>query len=155
MQRIELSQGLFAIIDDEDYASMSNYNWYFDGRSYAVRSVTVNGKRVKIWMHREILGVSCEVDHINGDGLDNRKCNLRPASHMENMRNRKPNTVSTSKYRGVYWHKQAKKWRARLRTQGLHLSLGLFENEVSAAVAYDNAALRVFGEFARLNFTKE
>lgn len=156
-KEIVLTNGAIALVDDEDYARLSGHVWYFDGRSYARRAWLVGGKRHQIRMHQEVLQVEDGyfIDHINGNGLDNRKSNLRPATHMQNMRNRKPNEVSSSIYRGVYFHRQAGKWRARLRTKGLHLSLGLYQNQVDAARAYDAAARRVFGEFARLNLPEE
>lgn len=93
-----------------------------------------------------------EVDHINGLKDDNRISNLRDVSHRENMLNKKSQSGSTSKYKGVYWHKSNKKWRATLWNGSSKLHLGMFDCETSAALAYDEAAKQVFGEFARLNF---
>ena len=106
-------------------------------------------------MHRVILSLEqgdSAVDHKNGDGLDNRKTNLRLATPSQNNMNKLGRRGSTSKYKGVsLCGGGSKKWRARIK----HDSLGRFENEVEAALAYDEKAQQIFGEFAKLNFGKE
>lgn len=100
-------------------------------------------------MHMMLTGWR-ETDHRNGNGLDNRRKNLRPCTHAQNCRNAKPRSVS-SKYKGVGWSRVHNKWRARIRVDGILKSLGVFTEEAQAARAYDRAAAEYFGEFARLN----
>ena len=106
-------------------------------------------------MHRQILHPPGHlfVDHINHNGLDNRKANLRPATCAQNNYNRIHLRKSqSSKYTGVSWQKQSKKWMVQIRYKGRRIFLGLFEDEIQAAKAYDKAAKIYHGEFASLNF---
>jgi hypothetical protein len=103
-------------------------------------------------MHRLIMGAEPgqEIDHINGNGLDNRKENLRVATRKENQQNRHI-TWGNSTYKGVYWEKQKNKWRARIFVSGKCVHLGFFLTEKEAAVAYNQGAIKYFGSFACLN----
>jgi len=106
-------------------------------------------------MHREIINVpeGCFVDHINHNGLDNRKANLRPATPAENARYaRYPKNNTSSKYRGVWYNKKKKKWRAQLSINNKKKQIGYFLDEVAAGKAYDKAAKKHYGKFAILNF---
>jgi hypothetical protein len=94
-----------------------------------------------------------EVDHINGDGLDNRKSNLRLATRAQNGCNLRPQQGKSSRFKGVAWH-VCGKWRAHISPNRTQIALGLFDDEIDAALAYDMAALAQFGEFARPNFLK-
>jgi len=96
-----------------------------------------------------------QIDHINMDKLDNRLCNLRPASAFENMRNQKGSTLGVSKYKGVSWDKRGKKWRADIGHKRQIFYLGLFDDENTAAQAYNAAAFKFHGEFARYNVFDE
>jgi len=141
----------FAIVDDEDFERVSKHRWYlrFDGR---VES-RINGKR--LYLHRLILNPprDLEVDHINHDQLDNRRNNLRIATHAQNLANHtKHRNGITSQYKGVCWHKRGKKWEAYITVDYTKIHLGLFTSETSAAHAYDLAALKHFREFSKLNF---
>lgn len=154
MKKIELTHGKFAIVDDEDYEELNKYKWNYKDNGYAVRSKQINGVRLpNIFMHRVIMNTPLdkECDHINGDRLDNRKENLRVCTHAQNCYNKvkKPNT--TSKYRGVYFESQTKKWCARAQKNKKQHYLGLFITEEEAALAYNQKARELFGEFARLN----
>ncbi len=160
MKRIPLTQGKYAIVDDEDFEGLSKYKWYaLKGHKtyYAVRGVHRNKKRKMIFMHREILGLQpndgTATDHINHNGLDNRRCKIRICTHAQNTHNRLPYKMFTSKYKGVSWDRTTKKWRAKIMFNYKNIHLGFFEDEIEAAKAYDKKAKELFGEFAYMNFT--
>jgi hypothetical protein len=158
LRQIELTRGLVTIVDDDDYGALVVNNWYAfpasHGTWYASRAGHGRGSR-RILMHRELLGLTDRAvvcDHINGDGLDNRRCNLRPASARENTCNRaKMRQTSSSRFKGVSFERARAKWAAYITHLGRQQRLGHFESEIAAALAYDDAARRLFGEFARLN----
>ncbi len=160
---LPLSQNKFAIVDAEDYDRLNKYKWCVSRTphtNYAMRRTKgkrVKGKRVKrktIMMHRFILGAprGLVVDHINHNGLDNRKKNLRLCTRAENNRNRRSFNNKSSKYKGVSWDKQRKLFLACIRCNGKYYNLGRFKSEITAAKAYDKKAKELFGEFACLNF---
>lgn len=162
MKWVGLTQGFTALVDDEDYERVSEFKWHAhvyrrsDGsvwNVYAQRHVIVNGQRTTQSLHRFLLNdpEGLQVDHVNGDGLDNRRENIRLCSHAENGRNRKPQSGGSSAFNGVYWHKLACKWVAQINVAGKRYSLGLFQKEEDAAKAYDAAAINLFGAFARTN----
>lgn len=157
--KIPLTRGLFAIVDAEDFYQLSKFKWQAKGRQsytmYAVRTVRIgNGKRKDIPMHRSILMMpySPKVDHRDGDGLNNRKSNLRPVTDSQNQANRRlDHDKRTSRFKGVHWDTRDKAWRAQIHVNGSKMSLGYFYTEVQAALAYDRAARKNFGEHARCN----
>ncbi len=166
-KQISLTQGKFAIVDDEDFEYLNEYNWYaYKGRAtfYARRNVRdeKTNKQTLIRIHREILKAKKgqHVDHINHNGLDNRKENLRVCNNSENsMNSRKHKTYNggrkpSSKFKGVYWYKRTKKWRVRITINYKLIHLGYYNDEIEAAKAYDNAAIKYFGEFAKLNYNR-
>ena len=156
--RIPLTQGKYAIVDPDDYFRLSKHKWFvIKGCStfYAARSVNRRGKRYRIRMHREVIKVPDDtfVDHINQNGLDNRKANLRPATCAQNIRNRKKYAVkSRSRYKGLLWDNYWKKWRVRIYLNRNQIHLGFFDDEIEAAKAYDRGAIKYHGQFASLNF---
>ena len=105
-----------------------------------------------IYIQREILNniSSKHTDHINGNRLDNRKCNLRLCEVTQNLRNKKKSANKSSKYKGVQWDKRAEKWRGRIKTEK-DVHLGFFNSEIDAAIKHNEVALIYFGEFAKLN----
>lgn len=144
--------GLFAMIDEPDYEMVSQYKWrpcFTNGKFYARRGG--NGA----YMHRLIAspGRSQVVDHINHNGLDNRRDNLRVCTGSENQRNRSQLQVNNkSGFIGVYFDQKAERWRAKISVHGDSVYLGTFDNPIDAAMARDEAAKMQYGEFATLNF---
>jgi hypothetical protein len=160
--QINLTRGLNTIIDDIDYERISKnkFNAHKDrGRFYVTRTSLADGKKRLIYLHREIweihnepIPVGKEIDHINGDGLDNRLDNLRLCEHGQNLCNRcQQSNNNSSKFKGVSWNKKSQKWEVHVS----HEYLGLFTKEHEAALAYDKRAKELFGEYARLNFPGE
>ncbi len=153
---------LYSAVDISDYQNLCQFKWYVRKKRhdfYACRSHTpVRGER-QVWvdMHREILGLSkgdgLFADHVNGDTLDNRRANLRVASSSQNAANRKIYRGKVDK--GIYFRKGAKKWpwEARIRVSGRLLCLGSFATKEESMAAYDAAAKKYFGEFARPNIS--
>lgn len=154
---IPLTKGYTAIIDACDVHLVSEFYWRAkeDGRRvYAARNVEIGkGKRRLMLLHRAITDApkGSQVDHINRDGLDNRRCNLRVCTNTENQWNGGPRADNTSGFRGVTWHKQNKGWHARIRCRGKVYSLGVFRNPEDAHAAYCSARKELFGEYAQDN----
>jgi len=158
-RRIYLGEGEWTILDQEDYYHFREFNWRLFGNGcnlYAVRDAKIEPKRTRtVYLHREILKApkGLLVDHRNGNGLDNRRGNIRLATYSQNNCNRRRDkSKCTSRYHGVYYEKQKRKWVARIYYKGKSLWLGGFDNEIDAARVYDAAAKKYYGEFAHLNF---
>ena len=160
-RRIRLTRGLWAIVDPEWYERLQKYKWHAKGgkgECYAARGYRRKGKTVVEWMHKVILPVprGFVVDHINRNTLDNRRANLRIATLGQNaMNSRRRGKTGGSKYKGVSWDKNAKNWRAMIHVNRRAMYLGGFDDEVEAAKAYDRAAKKECGEFAKLNFPQQ
>jgi hypothetical protein len=159
MKKIKLTQGKYAIVDDEDFDNLNRFKWYAHRKRnssvfYAAgRPIMEDGRRKWTRMHSYLVksSVGMQTDHRNGNGLDNKRKNLRAATHGENIRNRGKTKRNTSGFKGVYRIKGSKKWRAAFYDKK-YIHLGCFEDKASAAKAYDNAAKKLHGEFANLNF---
>lgn len=155
MSYIQLSGGTQTLIDDENIEMLSQWKWHLNG-GYAVGYRKYNGKAEYIKMHRFILNAPLDslVDHVNGDRLDNRIVNIRFCDRLQNSQNRKCRKNSTSGYKGVLVFKNAsfEGWQVRITVKGKKKFIGYFKEKILAAKAYDAAARKYFGEFARLNF---
>ena len=161
MKEIPLSQGLVALVDDDMYEELSQYKWHaYKHRHtyYAIRNVQFYpGCRTTVKMHRQVMRAQSGeiIDHRDGNGLKNIRDNLRSVTNSQNCANRRSHVGSKSQYKGVSWHKQHCKWYSSIWDGKKQIFLGLFEDEIEAAKAYDRKALEVFGEFAKTNFPKE
>lgn len=146
---IELTRGLVAVIDEADAPLVAAHSWYAHAGSsgfYAAYKTPAEGY---VPMHRVILGTAKgdPVDHRDGDTLNNRRSNLRPATSRLNARNRRP--VGEVPFAGVT--RVAHGYQALIHPDGLHIALGVYRTELEAAAVYNAAAIRIYGEFARLN----
>lgn len=158
MKLLKLSQGKFAQVDDEDYDYLNQWKWHaakWGNSFYAKRSERFASKQNQksIYLHRVILGIkekSIFIDHIDHDGLNNQRSNLRTCSHSENQKNSQGR--GSSKFLGVAYRSSNNKFRAAIYTGEKDLYIGQFESEEEAARAYDEQAKIYHGEFANLNF---
>jgi hypothetical protein len=135
-------------VDDEDYEYLSQYKWSVTSRGYACR----NSMGKLVLMHRVIMGDSnMDIDHVDGDRLNNQKSNLRFATRSQNMANSRPHKSSSSKYKGVTWDRYGGKWKAAIMHHGKNYHIGRYSDELEAARAYNEKARELFGEYAYLN----
>lgn len=159
---VYLAGGKISLVDCDDHDWLVQWKWHAHqvrktDKWYARRSAKIDGKHHNVTMHRAILErhgfdlTGLDVDHLNGDGLDNRLNNLRPVTKAENAYNRRKSPGHTSKYKGVYFDSERSKWRASIKVNGQTIQLGRYFTEEDAASAYNEAARWYFGGFARLN----
>jgi len=140
------------LVDEVDLHILKSHNWKV--HRYVMCSVSIGGKPVTRYLHREIMQPKAGecIDHVNGDPLDNRRSNLRICTNGQNQYNKpKQGGVYTSKYKGVSFVKETKRWRADIYANGKRLSLGRYATEEEAALAYNEGARQHAGEFAQLN----
>jgi len=159
MKRIKLTQGKFVLIDDRDFEKIRKFKWCAEkfGNTYcAMTNVRdkIKKRQKHIKMHRLIMSLDfgdkrC-IDHINSNGLDNRRVNLRICTHQMNCCSQKISKHS-SKYKGVYWYKFTKKWKAQICINYRKKHLGYFNSEIEAGRKYNEVAKKYFGDYAKLN----
>jgi AP2 domain len=157
--RIPLTQGKFAIVDDADFEWLNQWNWFaykWVGKCRTIFYARRNGRkdggsRKTVAMHSQLFPEFGILDHKDGNGLNNRRSNLRPASIGQNNQNARKRIGCTSRFKGVTWFKSRSKWMAQIFIKGHHKNLGYFSNQQSAAISYDAAAEKYFGEFALTN----
>lgn len=158
MKEIKLSQGKVALVDDKDFEELSRYKWYAAQREnytiYAIRTIGTKPNHKTIRMHRQIMKArkGQQIDHLDGNGLLNVRSNLRLCTNSQNQQNKRKRKNCSSKFKGICWHKNRKKWEVYISLNKKLYYLGYFDDEIEAAKAYDRKAKEFFGEFARLNF---
>lgn len=163
MKEILLTQGKVALVSDEDYEELSKYKWQTQRTSskniyYATRSVRVGTNKYKIIrMHREILDTpeGFVTDHIDGNGLNNQRENLRICTQAQNTYNRRQNKNNTSGYKGVYWYRTSNKWAALISINKKMKYLGMYLTKEEAYKVYCEAVKNYYGEFNNLRPIKE
>lgn len=148
---LPLTQGFFTVLDAADIGIIKDYKWFAHvGRDKRYVYASCSAGR----MHRMLMGFPrTEVDHENHNTLDNRRCNLRVATHSQNRANARLRRDAGSPYKGIVWNNGS--WIAQINAEGKHYYLGRFKDPIVAALAYDAAARAHFGEFARTNFGKD
>lgn len=153
---VHLTKGFVAYIDTQDVKLIVGHSWTaLLGRNTVYAKAQIDGRHVS--MHRFILGLGPQhlaVDHVDGNGLNNRRTNLRLATGSLNQANSRKRSGTSSIYKGVYWHKAAGRWQGYINNRGQRRHLGLFDDEREAALAYDAAAVELWGDFARLNLSR-
>ena len=152
-KRVPLTKGKYALVDDSDYDRIMQHKWFINRSGYAIRHVWTGERNVTEHMHRVVIGSACEgldVDHINGDPLDNRRSNLRVATRSQNMANARPHIDGTG-YKGVTFDKRKNKYFARICKNYKTRFLGYYATAEAAAEAYNKAAVEAFGAYSRLN----
>jgi len=158
MKLIPLTRGKFTKVDDEDFDFLNQWKWCARKAPHTYYAVRCIGRKpqspITIRMHRVIMdeiNPKVLIDHKDGDGLNNQKFNLRKANSSQNSSNRTKRVPASSKYLGVHFRKNENKWQAKIRHNKQYISLGYFDNEVDAAIAYNAGAKKYHGEFANIN----
>lgn len=165
MRKIPVRHNEFALIDNDDYERVSQYQWWCsliksNGSKYAKADVIIGKKKTTIFMHRLILSPigkirplsKAPIDHINGNSLDNRKKNIRFCTQAENCRNSKKIKIKSSRFKGVSFVEHlTNKWCSKIMLNRKGITIGFFDTEIKAAKAYNKKAKELFGAFAWLN----
>jgi len=160
MKEIFLTQGKVALVSDEDFERTNRHKWYArednPGLWYACRKTKVLGLGWRQqFLHRFIMGLEHgdrkQIDHVDGNGLNCQKSNLRFSTQKENVRNCRKRKNTSSSLKGVTWHKKDRRWQAQITVDRRYIFLGQFSSEQEAHEVYAEAAQKYFGEFARLS----
>lgn len=154
-QEITLTRGMVSVVDESDFGPLGFFNWRVQACSGKFYAAMTGADGKVVLLHRFLMNAprGFDVDHINGDGLDNRRSNLRVCTHAENLRNRKVQKNARLGLKGIYQDGRSGKWRARLCFKGRHMYLGkALDTPEEAARVYDAAARIHYGKFAVLNF---
>lgn len=160
MKILKLTKGKSTTVNNDVFRWAKKFKWYalkIDRRFYAARTAHIKGKKHTSYLHREIInpGPKLQVDHRDGDGLNNLRRNLRSATNQQNqMARQRPMANKSSKFRGVSWVIRDQNWLVNIQINGKRFRLGQYSNENAAARAYDKKALELFGKFASPNFSK-
>ncbi len=151
MKRIPLTQGQFALVDDNDFEQLNKHKWYAQALTYGGFAAVRWQSNGTVSMHRQIMNAprGLDVDHKNHNTLDNRRANLRICTRSQNLYNQLPQKNRTSRYRGVTFHGGS--WEARIKKNRNAIYIGRFPLEIEAAKAYDEKAKELYAEFACLN----
>lgn len=156
MKQVQLSRGEMATVDDEDHPLVAQYKWHANKKGYAVGSIPTGRRGARhVLMHRLILGAQRgeQVDHVDGKPLNNTRANLRIATHSENCRNSIGKASNrASQFKGLNWDRKLAKWRVYIGASGRSIYVGIYADELQAALAYDQAARQHHGDYACLNF---
>lgn len=152
MKKIHLANNKgIALVDDEDYDLLNQYKWY-NNIGYARTWVYINNKKIMKYMHQVLINtIKNEIDHIDGNGLNNQKDNLRIVTRSQNNMNRTKRKGTSSKYKGVYFDIKRNKWSTEITFNSKKIFLGRFKDEIEAAKVYNKKAKELFKEYARLN----
>lgn len=153
---ISLTKGYEAMIDVEDLELVGAYNWYAHVHKrivYARRTSYIGRKATRVYMHRAIMGSQgvMVIDHIDCNGLNNRRCNLRFATQSQNLQNQRTRLVNKSGIKGVSWDRNTSKWRAQISAQGKKISIGYFESKELAQSAYSEASKSMHKDYSRVS----
>ena len=158
MKEIKLNNGNVTVVDDEDYEWLNQWKWEYkyDKRcrtAYVERRAYINGKRTTVSMHRIIMGSpkGMQIDHIDHDGCNNQRTNLRICTTAQNQWNARIRQDNNSGYIGVWYDDRRKKWVAEIKANHKHYRLGNFDKAIDAVRAYNEAALKYHGQFATIN----
>lgn len=159
MKQIQLTKGYFTTVDDQDFDYLSQFNWGVQinrKRKYAYRKFwdSITRKSYTMYMHRDLHNLvdsKIHVDHVDGNGLNNQRVNLRLCSNAQNLMNVPMKKNNKCGLKGVYWETSRQKWKAEIRVNKRKQHLGRFASKYEAAEAYNKAAIKYFGEFAYIN----
>lgn len=157
MKKIALTRGQFALVDDTDFEWLNQWKWYYQPHrqtGYAKRTQRIDGKKTHISMHHLVIGkppIGLVTDHMDCNGLNNQRHNLRFCTDAENKRNRDKTKQNSSGIKGAYWQKQINRWYSRIQVNGKSIYLGTFDTAQLAGEAYNRAAIIHHGEFSRFS----